>query len=172
MVHQLHQCLFLFEEETIKLLFVAEILPSVNHPLLARAAVIVSRCSPRAHLNLIHVTRIIFQLPQSDMYHSVLCQQKHQLNWMLTKQSTSSLLCVRCENFPSVRWIGWSLARHVGCRRVVLLSNRRHSVSCQRHVADFFQSCRRHKKMSCRLECLNDTTFDDCWEIPDMSVIS
>ena len=22
-------------------------------------------------------------------------------------------------------------------------------------------SCRRHKKMSCRLECLNDTTFDD-----------
>ena len=22
-------------------------------------------------------------------------------------------------------------------------------------------SCRRHKKMSCRLECLNDTTFED-----------
>jgi len=54
-----------------------------------------------------------------------------------------------------------SLARNVGCRRVVLLSKRRHSVSCRRHVADMFQSCRRHKKMSCRLECLNDTTFDD-----------
>ena len=42
-----------------------------------------------------------------------------------------------------------------------LLPKRRHSVSCRRHVADFFQSCRRHKKMSCRLECLNNTTFDD-----------
>ena len=53
------------------------------------------------------------------------------------------------------------LAPHVGCRRVVFLPKRRHSVSCRRHVADKFQSCRRHKKMSCRLECLNDTTFDD-----------
>ena len=41
------------------------------------------------------------------------------------------------------------LAPYVGCRRVVFLPNRR------------FQSCRRHKKMLCRLECLNDTTFDD-----------
>ena len=64
------------------------------------------------------------------------------------------------------------LAPHVGCRRVVFVPNLRHSVSCRRHVADFFQSCRRHKKMSCRLECLNDTTFDDSRKIPDMSVIS
>ena len=53
------------------------------------------------------------------------------------------------------------LARNVGCRRVVFVPNWRHSVSCRRHVTDIFQSCRRHKKMSCQLECLNDTTFDD-----------
>ena len=54
-----------------------------------------------------------------------------------------------------------NLARNVGCRRVVFVPNWRHSVSCRRIVADIFQSCRRHKKMSCRLECLTDTTFDD-----------
>ena len=53
------------------------------------------------------------------------------------------------------------LAPYVGCRRVVFFPKRRHYVSCRRHVADMFQSCRRHKKMLCRLECLNDTTFDD-----------
>ena len=65
---------------------------------------------------------------------------------------------------PNVRRTAYSLvvlARYVGCRRVVFVPEWRHSVSCRRHVADFFQSCRRHKKMSCRLECLNDTTFDD-----------
>jgi len=64
------------------------------------------------------------------------------------------------------------LAPYVGCRRVVLLPKRRHSVSCWRHVADMFQSCRIHKKMSCRQGVQNDTTFDDCQGIPDMSVIS
>ena len=58
-------------------------------------------------------------------------------------------------------YVSMLLAPYVGCRRVVFLPKRRHSVSCQRHVADMFQSCRRHNKMSCRLECLNDTTFDD-----------
>ena len=56
------------------------------------------------------------------------------------------------------------LAQHVGCRRVVLLPKRRHSVSCRRHVATHRWSRCRHKKMSCRLECLNDTTFDDMSE--------
>ena len=51
-----------------------------------------------------------------------------------------------------------SICRMSACRFFV---KRRHSVSCRRHVADMFQSCRRHKKMSCWLECLNDTTFDD-----------
>jgi hypothetical protein len=54
-----------------------------------------------------------------------------------------------------------TLAPHVGCRRVVFVPNWRHSVSCRATCRDIFQSCRRHKKMSCRLECLNDTTFDD-----------
>jgi len=31
------------------------------------------------------------------------------------------------------------LAPYVGCRRVVFLPKRRHSVSCRRHVADMFQ---------------------------------
>jgi hypothetical protein len=53
------------------------------------------------------------------------------------------------------------LAPYVGCRRVVFVPNWRHSVSCRATCRDIFQSCRRHKKMSCRLECLNDTTFDD-----------
>ena len=39
--------------------------------------------------------------------------------------------------------------------------NWRHSVSCWRHVATRRWSCRRVKKISCRLESLNDTTFDD-----------
>ena len=34
-------------------------------------------------------------------------------------------------------------------------------ILCRVGDADMFQSCCRHKKMSCRLECLNDTTFDD-----------
>ena len=42
-----------------------------------------------------------------------------------------------------------------------LLPKRRHSVSCRQHVATRRWSCGRHKKMSCRLECLNDTTFDN-----------
>ena len=56
---------------------------------------------------------------------------------------------------------GVILAPHVGCRRVVFVPKWRHSVSCRATCRDMFQSCRRHKKMSCRLECLNDTTFDD-----------
>jgi len=39
------------------------------------------------------------------------------------------------------------------------------SVTCRR-------SCRRHGDIACRLECLNDTTFDDMSGIPDISVIS
>jgi len=58
------------------------------------------------------------------------------------------------------------LAPYVGCRRVVLLPKRRHSVSCRRHVADMFQSCRIHKKMSCRQGVQNDTTFTTCRGIP------
>jgi hypothetical protein len=43
------------------------------------------------------------------------------------------------------------LAPHVGCRRVVFVPNWRHSVSCRVTCRDIFQSCRRHKKMSCRV---------------------
>ena len=66
---------------------------------------------------------------------------------------------ITCKGEPIL--IGVSLATYVGCRRVVLLPKRRHSVSCRQHVADMFQSCRRHKKMSCRQGVQNDTTFDD-----------
>ena len=66
----------------------------------------------------------------------------------------------RKKQIESSNKVNADLARYVGCRRVVL-PKRRHSKSCRRHVATRHWSCRRHKKMSCRLDCLNDTTFDD-----------
>ena len=54
----------------------------------------------------------------------------------------------------------------------ILLPKRRHSVSCRRHVATRRWSCRRRKKMSCRLESLNDTTFDaDTPHVEDVAVM-
>ena len=60
-----------------------------------------------------------------------------------------------------------SLAPYVGCRRVVFLPKRRHSVSCRRHVVDMFQSCRRHDQMSCWPGC---PKRHDMSAVPDMSV--
>jgi len=39
-------------------------------------------------------------------------------------------------------------------------------------LATCLWSCRQHGHIACRLECMNDTTFDDMLGIPDMSVIS
>ena len=65
------------------------------------------------------------------------------------------------------RWRPYHLAPYVGCRRVVLLPKQRHSVSCRRHVANMFQSCRRHDQMSCRPGC---PKRHDMSAVPDMSV--
>lgn len=106
-----------------------------------------------------------FFLPSSCSDPHVTSRIQHDTNTCRMGQLLPRLdQCVRYTPHPihcAVGYATFHLAPHVGCRRVVFLPKRRHSVSCRRHVADMFQSCRRHKKMSCRLECLNDTTFDD-----------